>query len=288
MGHDIEVHGTFESVFEDIGEITFLSIITVAAAHRIDFLSVFRDIGPVVIQCPFTAWCGGGDGVAADEFVEAILVGAISHEDLETGRRGVDIDIPVANTAVDFDFAVNVLGAFRRSVVFEFQESQDRFYRVPMIGEGGFGAFDGLAADIPMGVDPIWIANHKDDSVFPFDDGGDWGNGCEGAFRWGLSEVFALFFFSVCRSDLLDDFRISVCFWGGRKFWSGGRSGRGGGFDGRFSRWGCLRSGESFGGGWLFGTERFRRSGSFLRSDFRRFLCGCSRDWFRRGFRGCG
>lgn len=216
LGHDIEVHGTFESVFEDLGEISLLSVIAVAAAHRIDFLSIFGDVGPVVIQSTFTAWCGGGDSVAADEFVEAILAGSVSHKDLETGRRCIDIDVPVAHTAVDFDFAVYVFRAFGRSVIFELQEPQDWFHRVPMIREGGFCAFDGLAADIPVSVDPIGIANHEDDSVFPFDDCGDGSDGCEGAFWWSLSEVFALFFFSVSRSDLLNDFRICICFWWGR------------------------------------------------------------------------
>jgi hypothetical protein len=45
-----------------------------------------------------------------------------------------------------------------------------------MICERGFSAFDGLTADIPMGVDPIGISNHEDESVFPFGDGRDGSN----------------------------------------------------------------------------------------------------------------
>ena len=72
-----------------------------------DLFGVFGDIGPMVVERIVATWHGSGDSIASYKFVEASVVSQVAHNQLEPRRRVIHVDVPVANSAVDFDLSVD-------------------------------------------------------------------------------------------------------------------------------------------------------------------------------------
>ena len=57
------------------------------------------------------------------------------------------------------------LGGAGGVVAADVEQAQDRLGAVPLLAEGGLGPLDGLAGQLPVGVQPVGIADHDDDAV---------------------------------------------------------------------------------------------------------------------------
>ena len=94
---------------------------------------------------------------------------------------------------MDLDIAIDRFRAIGCTAIIEFEESQDWLHRMPILDQGRFGAIHGLAGNVPMRMEPVWIVYHQDDAVLAFDDHGNRGQWGQRALGWFLSQVLPLF-----------------------------------------------------------------------------------------------
>src|SRR5439155_9681236 len=97
---------------------------------------------------------------------KAAAGGQVADVHTEGLGRIADIDVPVVAAAVDFDVAEDGLGGAGRVLATHIKQAENRLGRVPLLAERGFGAADGVPRQLPVGVQPIRIADHDDDAVF--------------------------------------------------------------------------------------------------------------------------
>jgi len=79
-----------------------------------------------------------------------------------------------------------------------------------MIDKGRFGTLDRRSGDVPMGMKPVGVSDHQNDSVFPFDHRRDDCGLSEFSDRGLLGKILAALFLKMCDADLFNDLRIGV------------------------------------------------------------------------------
>ncbi len=67
---------------------------------------------------------------------------------------------------MDFNVANRRFDGARGAAVGYFDQTQHRLNGMPLLAEGGLSAFDAVAREFPMGLEPVRIAHHDDKSVF--------------------------------------------------------------------------------------------------------------------------
>ena len=76
-----------------------------------------------------------------------------------------DVDVPVVDAAVDLDVADVPLGGGGRVLAGDVHQAEDRLGGVPLLAQGGLGPGQGGPAQLPVGVQPVRVADHGDDPV---------------------------------------------------------------------------------------------------------------------------
>ena len=132
------------------------------------------DISPVVVGRFLASRSRSDNDIAASEFVKSAIRAQVTHQHFESAGRGIDVDIPVSNAAMNFDVSINYFGIVGCAAIVQFEKSQDGFYGMPIFSECGFCPVYGMPHDIPMCVDPIRIPNHQYQSILAFDDLRNW------------------------------------------------------------------------------------------------------------------
>ena len=123
------------------------------------------DVGPVFVDDVADAGPRRGDDVGAGQDVEPAAAGEIADVHAEGARRIADVDVPVVAAAVDVDVAEDRFGGAGRVVAADVEQAQDRLGGVPFLAQGGLGALDGVAGQLPVAVQPVRIAHHDDDAI---------------------------------------------------------------------------------------------------------------------------
>src|SRR5262249_9032965 len=82
------------------------------------------------------------------------------------GTRGIaNVDVPVVTAAVDLDVAHHRLGGSRGIVAADVEQTEDRLGGVPFLTEGRLGALYGVPGQLPITVQPVRIADHRNDTI---------------------------------------------------------------------------------------------------------------------------
>ena len=79
--------------------------------------------------------------------------------------RIVDVDVPVVHAAVDFDVADGLPGRGGRAVAEHLAQPQHRPRPVPILPQSDLRPLDALAAEFPVGVQPVGIADHDHQAI---------------------------------------------------------------------------------------------------------------------------
>src|SRR5262249_58972364 len=105
------------------------------------------------------------DHVGAGQDVEAPAPRQVADVHAEGARRVGNLDVPVVAAAVDVDVLDDRFGGAGCLLAGDVEQPQDRPGPVPVLPQGGLGPLDGLAGQLPVGVQPVRVADHDDDAV---------------------------------------------------------------------------------------------------------------------------
>jgi hypothetical protein len=79
----------------------------------------------------------------------------------------LNVDVPVVDAAVDFDVAEQTFRtALVVSSVGDFDQAEHRLHGMPFLNRArGLSAFDAVAREFPVGLEPVGITHHDDEPV---------------------------------------------------------------------------------------------------------------------------
>ena len=123
------------------------------------------DVGPVLVDHIADAGPRRGHHVGAGQDVELAAAGQVADvHPIRAGRIG-DVDVPVVAAAVDLHVANDGLGRAGRFVAADIEQAEDGPGGVPFLSQGGLGPLHGLAGQLPVGVQPVGVADHDDHAI---------------------------------------------------------------------------------------------------------------------------
>src|SRR5262249_51052271 len=137
-----------------------------AGRHGVDAIRLGRvDVRPVLVDDVADTGPRGADDVGAGQDVEASAACQVADVHAVRARRVVDVDVPVVAAAGDVDVADRRFRGAGRVVTADVEEAQDGPGGVPLLPKRRLRALDGLAGQLPVGVQPVRVADHDDDAV---------------------------------------------------------------------------------------------------------------------------
>ena len=147
--------------FEHFPQIAVVAV--VATGERINPFVIFGNVGPVIVDAVALADARGFDDVGSAQRMELVADG-VADGNAEAARRVVDVDVPIVDAAVDHDVSQHRLGGVVVDIA-DRHHSQGRHGEVPILSQGDFGTLNAGRRDLPIGLQPIRVADHQDHSV---------------------------------------------------------------------------------------------------------------------------